>query len=203
MTGRTPVAEQPLVPGDTTPWATASARLETPEKDRTYWLATVRPDGRPHVRPILGLWLDDAFYFITGETTRKAKNLHANPQCVLTASSLALPALDVIIEGDAVKVTDHHKVQQVVDAYASRLHWPLTVGDGGVFGPNAPTAGPPPYAVFELTPTTVVGLPGIAGTEEEKAPQAPSARPAGGSKQPPTPPPLRHHDRHAVTVPAG
>ena len=172
MTGRTPVAEQPLVPGDTTPWATASARLETPEKDRTYWLATVRPDGRPHVRPILGLWLDDAFYFITGETTRKAKNLHANPQCVLTASSLALPALDVIIEGDAVKVTDHHKVQQVVDAYASRLHWPLTVGDGGVFGPNAPTAGPPPYAVFELTPTTVVGLPGIAGTEEEKAPQA-------------------------------
>ena len=166
MTGRTPVAEQPLVPGDTTPWATASARLETPEKDRTYWLATVRPDGRPHVRPILGLWLDDAFYFITGETTRKAKNLHANPQCVLTASSLALPALDVIIEGDAVKVTDHHKVQQVVDASASRLHWPLTVGDGGVFGPNAPTAGPPPYAVFELTPTTVVGLPGIAGTEE-------------------------------------
>jgi Pyridoxamine 5'-phosphate oxidase len=140
MTGRTPVAEQPLVPGDMTPWATASARLETPEKDRTYWLATVRPDGRPHVRPILGLWLDDAFYFITGETTRKAKNLHANPQCVLTATSLALPALDVIIEGDAVKVTDHHKVQQVVDAYASRLHWPLTVGDGGVFGPNAPTS---------------------------------------------------------------
>ena len=112
MTGRTPVAEQPLVPGDTTPWATASARLETPEKDRTHWLATVRPDGRLHVRPILGLWLDDAFYFITGETTRKAKNLHANPQCVLTASSLALPALDVIIEGKASKVTDHTKVQQ-------------------------------------------------------------------------------------------
>ena len=203
MTGRTPVAEQPLIPGDTTPWATASARLETPEKDRTYWLATVRPDGRPHVRPILGLWLDDAFYFITGETTGKAKNLHANPKCVLPASSLALPALDVIIEGDAVKVTDHHKVQQVVDAYASRLHWPLTVGDGGVFGPNAPTAGPPPHAVFELTPTTVVGLPGIAGTEEGEGAAGSAARPAGGSKQPPTPPPLRHPDRHAVTVPAG
>jgi nitroimidazol reductase NimA-like FMN-containing flavoprotein (pyridoxamine 5'-phosphate oxidase superfamily) len=128
-------------------------------------LATVRPDGRPHVRPILGLWLDDAFYFVTGETTPKAKNLQANPQCVLTASSLALPALDVIIEGKASKVTDHTKVQQVVDAYAARLHWPLTVGDGGLLGPNAPTAGPPPYAVFELTPTTVLGLPGIAGTE--------------------------------------
>ena len=165
MTGRTLVAEQPLVPGDTTPCSKASARLETPERDRTYWLATVRPDGRPHVRPILGLWLEDVF-LVTGETTCKAKNLHANPQCVLTASSLALPALDVIIEGQAVKVTDHNKVQQVVDAYAAKLHWPLTVGDGGVFGPNAPTAGSPPYAVFELTPTTVVGLPGIAGTEE-------------------------------------
>ena len=121
---------------------------------------------------------------------------------MLTASSLALPALDVIIEGKASKVTDHTKVQQVVDAHAARLHWPLTVGDGGGVGPNAPTAGPPPYAVFELRPTTVVGLPGIAGTEEEGAP-APSARPAGGSKQLPTPPPLWHRDRHAVTVPAG
>jgi len=165
MAERTLVAEQPLVPGDTTPWAKARARLETPEKDRTYWLATVRPDGRPHVRPILGLWLDDAFYFVTGETSRKARNLHVNPRCVLTASSLALPALDVIIEGDASKVADHDKVQQVVDAYASKLHWPLTVRDGGVVGPNAPTAGPPPYAVFELTPSTVLGLPGIAGTE--------------------------------------
>jgi nitroimidazol reductase NimA-like FMN-containing flavoprotein (pyridoxamine 5'-phosphate oxidase superfamily) len=166
MAERTPVAEQPLVPGDTTPWAKARARLETPERDRTYWLATVGPDGRPHVRPILGLWLDDAFYFVAGETTRKVKNLHANPRCVLTASSLALPALDVIVEGDASKVTDHNKIQHVVDAYASKLHWPLTVRDGGVVGPNALTAGPPPSAVFELTPTTVLGLPGIAGTEE-------------------------------------
>lgn len=203
MTGRTPVAEQPLVPGDTTPWATASARLETPEKDRTYWLATVRPDGRPHIRPILGLWLDDAFYFITGETTRKAKNLQANPQCVLTASSLALPALDVIIKGDAVKVTDHHKVQQVVDAYASRLHWPLTVGDGGVFGPTRRPLGHLPMRCSSSHPRRSLASPALLEPKKEKAPQAPSARPAGGSKQPPTPPPLRHPDRHAVTVPAG
>ncbi len=168
MGERTPLAEQPLVAdgGAATPWPEARERIETPERDRTYWLATVRPDGRPHVRPILGLWLDGAFYFITAETSRKGKNLAADPRSVLTASSRALPALDVIAEGDARKVTDEARVQRVADAYTSTLHWPLTVRDGVVFGPNAPTAGPPPYAVFELTPTTVFGLPGIAGTEE-------------------------------------
>ncbi len=106
MSERTPVVEQPLS-GDVTatPWSGARARLENPERDRTYWLATVRPDGRPHVVPILGLWLDDAFYFVTGETTRKGKNLAGDPRCVIAASSTALPSLDVVLEGEARKVT--------------------------------------------------------------------------------------------------
>jgi nitroimidazol reductase NimA-like FMN-containing flavoprotein (pyridoxamine 5'-phosphate oxidase superfamily) len=168
MTERTPVGEQTLVEGDAaaTPWAEARARLETPERDRTYWLATAGPDGRPHIRPLLGLWMDDAFYFITGETTGKGKNLAANPQCALAVSSTVLPALDVMVEGAAVKVTDDAEVQRVAEAYTSTLQWPLTARDGAVLGPNAPTAGPPPYAVFKLTPTTVFGLPGIAGTDE-------------------------------------
>ena len=57
-------------------------------------------------------------------------------------------------------------LQWVADAYKVTMQWPLTVRDGAVLGPSAPTAGPPPYAVYELTPTTVFGLPGIAGTEE-------------------------------------
>ncbi|MBA2278629.1 MAG: pyridoxamine 5'-phosphate oxidase family protein [Chloroflexia bacterium] len=167
MTERTPVAEQPLVLDATaTPWADARGRLENPERDRTYWLATVRPDGRPHLVPILGLWLDGAFYFVAGETTRKGKNLAGDPRCVVAASSTALPALDVILEGDARKVTAEATLHRVADAYGSQMDWPLEVRDGGVVGPNAPTAGPPPYAVFELTPTTVCGLAGIAGTEQ-------------------------------------
>jgi hypothetical protein len=55
---------------------------------------------------------------------------------------------------------------RVADAYGSTMGWPLEVRHGGVFGPNAPTAGPPHYAVYELRPTTVAGLPGIAGTEQ-------------------------------------
>ena len=100
MTDRTAVTAQPLVDDATaTPWATARARLENPERDRTYWLATVRPDGRPHVVPLLGLWLDEAFYFLTGESTRRGKNLAANPRCVMTTSSQLLPALDLVVEG--------------------------------------------------------------------------------------------------------
>jgi len=155
-----------LAADDAIPWPAARERLETPERGRTYWLATVRPDGRPHVMPLLRLWLDGAFYFITGEATRKGKDLARNPRCVIAASSHSLPALDLIVEGDARKVTDNATLHRVTDAYASTMQWELTVRDGAVFGPNAPTAGPPPYAVFALTPTTVFGLPGIAGTEE-------------------------------------
>ena len=167
MTERTPVTEQPLTEdATTTTWAEARARLENPERGRTYWLATVRGDGRPHVMPLLGLWLDDAFYFITGETTGKGKNLAGDPRCVITSSSTTLPALDLILEGDARKVADEAELKRVADAYGSTMGWLLEVRDGDVFGPNAPTAGPPPYAVYALMPTTVFGLPGIAGTEE-------------------------------------
>ena len=142
-----------------------ATRLETPEKDRTNWLATVRPDGRPHVMPVLGLWLDGTFCFITSEASRKGRNIAADAHCVVSASSQVLPALDVIAEGRAVRVTDGAELQRVVDAYGSLLHWPLEVHEGAVTGQNAPTAGPPPYAVYRVVPTTVFGLPGIAGTE--------------------------------------
>ena len=109
-------------------WSTASRRLpgrrvdsDSRSRDRIYWLATVSPDGRPHVRPILGLWLDGAFYFITAETTRKARNLAADPRCAIASSSTALPAVDVVVEGGAFKVTDDAKVRRVADAYASTM----------------------------------------------------------------------------------
>jgi hypothetical protein len=167
MPERTPRTAQPLTADATaTAWADAAERLAHPEQGRTYWLATVRPDGRPHLRPLLGLWLDDAFYFITGETARKGQNLAHDPRCAIGKSSTTLPALDIILEGEARKVSDDATLHHVVAAYGSQMSWPLEVGDGHVFGPNAPTAGPPPYAVYALVPTTAVGLPGIAGTEE-------------------------------------
>jgi pyridoxine/pyridoxamine 5'-phosphate oxidase len=82
-------------------------------------LATVSPDGRPQGRPILGLWLDGGVSFITAETTRKARNLAADPRCAIASSSTAPPAVEVIVEGEAVKATDDAKLRRVADAFAA------------------------------------------------------------------------------------
>jgi hypothetical protein len=169
MTQSEPSCTSPLIADDptATPWADARERLEKPQKYRTYWLATVHPEGRPSVMPVIGLWLDDAFFFISGESTRKGRNLAANSSCAVTLGSPALPALDLVIEGEAARVTDTATLKRVAAAYGSDLHWPLTVRDKAMFGPGAPTAGPPPYALFKLTPKTVFGLPGLTGMDKK------------------------------------
>src|SRR5829696_9014173 len=86
-----------------TPWSEGRQRLKTPERERISWLVTVSPDGRPQVRPILSLWLAGGFDFITAETSRKARNLAADPRCALGSSSMAPPAVDVIVDGEAVR----------------------------------------------------------------------------------------------------
>src|SRR5690606_13554670 len=48
------------------------------------WLTTVRADGRPHVTPLVAVWLDGAVHFCTGPEEQKARNLAANPHVVLT-----------------------------------------------------------------------------------------------------------------------
>src|SRR3984893_11335963 len=70
-----------------------------------YWLSTVRPDGRPHVTPLLGIWLDGALYFCTGPDERKAKNLARNHHCVLTTGCSRLDGLDLVVEGQAAEVS--------------------------------------------------------------------------------------------------
>jgi nitroimidazol reductase NimA-like FMN-containing flavoprotein (pyridoxamine 5'-phosphate oxidase superfamily) len=155
------------------PWATAEERLENPERPRTYWLATVRDDGRPHVMPIIGMWMEGAFYFVSGERTRKARNLAREPRCVVVTGSTTLPSLDLILDGVAAIVTDEAELGRVTEAYRTRMEWPLEVRDGRVHGPNAPTAGPPPYAVWRITPWSVTGLPGMTGMEQFKPEELP------------------------------
>ena len=84
MAEREPTAELGAFssPGAVSPvWARARGDLQDAQ---VYWLSSVRPDGRPHVTPLLGVWLDGALYFCTGPTERKARNLAQNPCCVLT-----------------------------------------------------------------------------------------------------------------------
>jgi nitroimidazol reductase NimA-like FMN-containing flavoprotein (pyridoxamine 5'-phosphate oxidase superfamily) len=166
MADKRGVTKTALTESGTAPWSLAEERLRDPEYARTYWLATVRPDGSPHVMPLIAIWLDDAFYFVSGERTRKSRNLAREARCVVAVSSTTLPSLDLIIEGRAERVTREDTLHRVTTAYRTRLEWPLEVSDGRVVGPNAPTAGPPPYAVFKVTPSTIFGLPGTIGMEQ-------------------------------------
>src|ERR1700733_684975 len=117
-----------------TEWSQARDELAGAE---VYWLSTVRPDGRPHVTPLLGIWLEGALYFCTGPNERKAKNLSRNCHCVLTTGQSTLDGLDRVIEGTAESVSDRAELGRVANTYESkygphfcRTRWKL-VGSGG------------------------------------------------------------------------
>jgi hypothetical protein len=150
------------------PWSKVRDRIDaginqvpgTGGPDRhTAWLATVRPDGGPHAMPLGLLWVDGGFYFNAGPSTRKARNLAHDPRCVLT---IATQEFDLVVEGTAAKVTDPARVERIAAAFAAE-GWPATARDGVLYAEySAPTAGPPPWDVYEVTPSTVFAL----GTEE-------------------------------------
>jgi Pyridoxamine 5'-phosphate oxidase len=115
-----------------TPWPVALEQIGAAD---TFWLTTVRPDGRPHVTPLITVWHDDAIWFATGPDERKALNLEHNHSCVLTAgcSDLAEGALDIVLEGLAEQITDDAELQPVAAAYAAKYGtdtWDYTVRDG-------------------------------------------------------------------------
>lgn len=120
-------------PGATpTPWAAGLEQLEAAD---TYWLSTVRPDGRPHVTPLIAVWHAGALWFTTGPDERKAMNLAENRSCVLTTgrSDLAEGALDVVLEGPAEQVTDDAELKPVAAAYRVKYPdgpWDFVVRDG-------------------------------------------------------------------------
>jgi hypothetical protein len=136
-----------------TPWAEARGLLEAAE---VYWLTTVRSDGRPHVTPLLAIWLDGALYFSTGASERKAKNLAQNAHCVLTTGCNALnEGLDLVIEGDAATMRDEATLQRVADLYAAKYgpDWRFTVRDGTFQGGGGNVA-----LVYKVIPTTAFGF---------------------------------------------
>ena len=120
-------------PGATpTPWAEG---LEQLRKADTFWLSTVRPDGRPHVTPLIAVWHSDALWFATGPEERKATNLAADPSCAVTTgrSDLADGALDVVLEGRAEQVGEEAELEAVAAAVAAKYPdgpWDFVVRDG-------------------------------------------------------------------------
>jgi general stress protein 26 len=114
-----------------TEWFRARTELASAE---VYWLSTVRPDGRPHVTPLLGIWLDGALYFCTGPEERKARNLAENLHCVLTTGQNTLEGMDLVIEGTAERSSDPAELDQVAHAYESKYGPHFEAPDGAWAG---------------------------------------------------------------------
>lgn len=126
----------------------------TPEP-HTHWLATTGPDARPHVVPVGMVWHEGAFYFSSGDGTRKSKDLARDPRCSIV---LAGAGMDITVEGEATRVTDDAKLQRLAEVFGSG-GWKPTVEDGAFTHEySAPSAGPPPWYVYEVKPKTVYGF---------------------------------------------
>jgi general stress protein 26 len=133
-----------------TSWDDTRRILETAQ---LFWIATARRDGRPHVTPLVAVWLDDAIYFCTGPAEQKAVNLRRNRHVTLsTGCNDWQRGVDVVVEGEAVRVTDHALLERLVGAWAGKWdgQWQYKVRDGAFDQQGGGTA-----LVFSVTPKQV------------------------------------------------
>ena len=144
-------------PGATAvPWEQALAVLEAAEM---FWITTVRADGRPHVTPLVAVWLDGALHFSTGAGEQKAVNLRGNPHVILSTGRDDWDSgLDVIVEGTAVRVTGHAVLQRLADAWRAKWdgRWSYEVHDGAFRHADGPGNGA--ALVFAVAPDKVLAF---------------------------------------------
>ena len=85
-------------------WEEAVHRLNS---TRNFWLATVRPDGRPHAMAVWAVWLDGALWFSSSLGSRKIRNLRDNPRCTLTSDDAEHP---IVVDGTAEIIADLDRI---------------------------------------------------------------------------------------------
>ena len=144
------------------PWSRARRQLaaETKrpykaEEQRRSWVATTGPGGRPHLTGIGALWADDRFYIVTGPRTRKGQNLSRDRRCVIAVN---LDDLDLVVEGKARRVTDKTTLGRLARRYNAQ-GWPARVEKDALTAAfSAPSAGRPPWYLYEVTPVTAFGV---------------------------------------------
>ncbi len=132
MSELTPVLDERFSEPDArpVPWATTAALLA---EAQLFWLTTVRRDGRPHVTPLVAVWLDDALHLCTGPAEQKAVNLRHDPDVVLlTGRNDWDRGTDVVVEGRAVRVTDGPTLGRLAAAWREKWdgQWQFDVRDG-------------------------------------------------------------------------
>jgi nitroimidazol reductase NimA-like FMN-containing flavoprotein (pyridoxamine 5'-phosphate oxidase superfamily) len=134
-----------------TDWETTRRALETAQ---VFWLSTMRADGRPHVTPVVAVWLDGAMRILTGEARQKALNLRISPHVALTTGCNDWEqGPDVVVEGDAVRVTDQEQLERLATAWATKWdgRYQFVARDGGFFLPD----GQDILLVYAITPARV------------------------------------------------
>jgi general stress protein 26 len=132
-------------------WEETQRLLETAE---LFWLSTVRTDGRPHVTPLVAVWLDGAIHFSTGAGEQKEINVRANPHVALiTGCDTWDKGADIVVEGEAVRVTDHSQLERLASVWATKWdgRWQYEVRDDGLYHDGGGQA-----LVFSVAPTKIL-----------------------------------------------
>lgn len=151
-TSEEPTPSRPHMPGyglpegseGLMPWSWAEQRLEG---SHNYWLATVRPDGRPHLMVIWGLWRGGVFYFSTGSQSRKARNLEGNPHCVI-GTERSHEA--VVVEGVAEKVREVALLEELLPRYQHKYDYDMSAMQADILALREP--------IFAVRPSVAFGL---------------------------------------------
>ena len=142
--------------GVVTPWEETRRVLETAD---LFWLSTVRADGRPHVTPLVAVWHDGAIHFATDPSAQKTVNLRGNPHVILTTGCNQREGLTVVVEGDAVRITDQDALERLASVWATKWDgsWPYQVRNGYFyfFDEDGQTVLVGPNPVFSVKPTKV------------------------------------------------
>ena len=136
-----------------TSWDQTRQVLETAD---LFWICTVRADGRPHVTPLVAVWLDEAIHFSTGPAEQKAINLHSSPHVTLiTGCNRWDRGLDVVVEGDAVQVTADDTLERLAAAWTAKWdgRWHYQVRNATFHHEDGGVA-----LVFSVTPTKILAF---------------------------------------------
>jgi nitroimidazol reductase NimA-like FMN-containing flavoprotein (pyridoxamine 5'-phosphate oxidase superfamily) len=121
-----------------------------------FWISTVRSDGRPHTTPLVAVWLDGALHFTTGADEQKGVNLRADPHVLLTTGCNHWDrGVDIVVEGDAVQVTDDDQLERLAVAWTTKWdgRWHFEARDGVFHHPGGGAA-----LVFRVAPTKVLAF---------------------------------------------
>ncbi len=129
------------------PWSWAEQRLK---KSHNYWITTIKQDGdgkaAPHTMVVWGLWQDGRFLFSTGSTSRKARNLAENLNCIV-CNEHAQEA--IIVEGVA-EIADLAARKKMLSAYERKYEFDMSSMKDDILSMKEPVFAVWPRVVFAM-----------------------------------------------------